>query len=137
MKLNANHIKERINGSFIKILGIQFIETEDIKSIEATLRITDKFIQTSGVLHGGVTITLAETVAGVGSNIICQPDEYCLGIQISANHVLSGKVGDIIRACGTLIHSGKSTHVWNVDVISETTGKLISTIRATNAVLKK
>lgn len=137
MKLNANHIKERINASFIKTLDIKFVETDDMSTVEATLYITEKLIQTSNVLHGGVTITLAETVAGVGSNVICEEDEYCLGIQISANHVSSGKVGDTIRAIGTIMHKGRTTHLWNVDVVSETTGKLISSIRATNAVLKR
>jgi uncharacterized protein (TIGR00369 family) len=137
MELNTNNIKERIDQSFIKKLGIEFIETEDINTLEATLYITKDLVQTTGVLHGGVTITLAETVAGIGSNVLCQADEYCLGIQISANHISSGKVGDTIKARGQLMHKGRSTHLWNVDVFSETSGKLISSVRATNAVLKR
>jgi len=137
MKLNTNNIKERINQSFIKKLGIEFVETEETDTLEAVLHITKDLVQTTGVLHGGVTITLAETGAGIGSNVICQADEYCLGIQISANHVSSGKVGDTIRARGQLMHKGRSTHLWNVDVFSEKSEKLISSVRATNAVLKR
>lgn len=137
MKLNTNDIQRRINESLIKKLGIRFIETEDDNALEATLHITEDLIQTSGVLHGGITITLAETVAGVGSNAVCKADEYCVGIQISANHVSSGLVGDTAVARGQLLHKGRTTHLWNVDVISQSTGKLISSVRATNAVLKR
>lgn len=137
MKLNTNDIQRRINDSLIKKLGIKFVETEDANELEAGLYITEDLIQTSGVLHGGITITLAETVAGVGSNALCGDDEYCVGIQISANHVSSGVVGDTAIAKGQLLHKGRTTHLWNVDVVSQSTGKLISSVRATNAVLKK
>ena len=137
MRLDTNNIKERISGSFIELLGIELVETEDINTIEARLKVTNKLIQSTGVLHGGVTITLAETVAGIGSNVVCQSDEYSLGMQISASHISSGQVGDILRAKGRLIHKGRTTHLWNVDVISEITGKLISTVRITNSVIKR
>ncbi len=137
MRLQANNIQERIKNTFMETLGISFIESDDDMSIEAIMSVTQSMTQTMGILHGGATISLAESVAGVGSNALCAADERCFGMQISASHISSAEVGDTIRAIGKIQHKGRSTHVWNVDVVSESTGKLISTIRVTNAVVKQ
>lgn len=137
MKLDNNQIKGRILHTLMTTLRIQFIETDDPSSLEATMPVSTENVQTMQVLHGGATIALAESVAGVGSNLLCAEDEVSFGIQISANHVATAKIGDTVKAKGTILHKGRSTHVWNVDVISETTKKLISTIRITNSVIKR
>lgn len=137
MKLDNNHIRERIQHTLMATLGIQFIETNNPNSLEATMSVNTENVQTMQVLHGGATIALAESVAGVGSNLLCAEDEVSFGIQVSASHVGTAKIGDTVKAKGTILHKGRSTHVWNVDVVSETTGKLISTIRITNCVIKK
>ncbi len=137
MKLNTNNIQERIKDTLIETLNITFIESDDQTSLEAIMPVEKQLSQTMGVLHGGATISLAESVAGVGSNTLCAHDEQCFGMQISASHISSAKIGDVVRAIGTLQHKGRSTHVWNVDVFSETTGKLVSSVRVTNAVVKK
>lgn len=137
MKLNSNDIKERIENTLMETLGITFIESDDETSLEAIMPVTQKLTQTMGILHGGATISLAESLAGAGSNTLCASDERCFGMQISASHISSAEVGDTVRAKGTILHKGRSTHVWNVDVFSESTNRLISTIRITNAVVKK
>lgn len=121
----------------METLNITFVESDDQTSLEALMPVEKHITQTMGVLHGGATISLAESVAGVGSNSICASDERCFGMQISANHISTAQIGDVVRARGTILHQGRSTHVWNIDVFSETTGKLISTIRITNAIVKK
>jgi len=121
----------------MKTLEIRFIETDDPHSMEASMPVGVHNAQTMQVLHGGATIALAESVAGVGSNILCAEDEASYGIQISANHMSMAKMGDTVRAKGTILHKGRSTHVWNVDIVSETTGKLISSVRVTNSVIKR
>lgn len=137
MKLDRNNIQEKIKDTLMVTLQMSFHETDDENSLEATMPVEGFNCQTHRVLHGGATIALAETVAGVGSNIMCMEDEACFGMQISANHVSSAKIGETVRAIGTIIHKGRTTHVWNVDVLSDTTGRLISSIRVTNAVTKK
>lgn len=121
----------------METLNIAFVESDDQTSLEATMPVVKEVTQTLGVLHGGATISLAESLAGVGSNVLCNSDERCFGMQISASHMSSAKVGDTVRAKAVIQHKGRSTHVWNVDVISETTGKLISSVRVTNAVVKR
>ena len=136
MRLNTNHIEERIKGTLMEMLDVRFLESDDEDTLEATMEVKQSLTQTMGVLHGGATIALAESVAGVGSNVLCASDERCFGMQISASHISSANIGDTVRAKGIIQHKGRSTHVWNVDVFSEKTGRLISSIRVTNAVVK-
>lgn len=137
MRLNKHDIRERIKDTLMETLKMEFIETDDPNTLEATMPVSKFNSQTMGVLHGGATIALAETVAGVGSNVICNDDEACYGMQVSASHISSAKIGDKVRAYAVIEHKGRSSHVWNVNVISENTSKLISTVRVTNFVVKK
>ncbi|MDR1919663.1 MAG: Cof-type HAD-IIB family hydrolase [Tannerellaceae bacterium] len=116
-------------------LGIQYTYASEDR-VEATMPVDERTRQPFGILHGGATLALAETVAGLGSMILCRPDEIIVGMQVSGNHVSSAREGDTVRAVGTIIHKGRSSHVWNVDVFTST-GKLVSSIRVVNSVLKK
>lgn len=137
MKLDRNNIKERVKNTLMDTLKMEFIETDDEFTLEARMPVDDFNAQTHRVLHGGATIALGETIAGIASNILCEEDEACFGMQITASHVRKAEMGDVVRAKTSIIHKGRSTHVWRVDVISENTGKLISTMTITNAVVKK
>lgn len=116
-------------------LGIQYTYASETR-VEATMPVDKRTRQPFGILHGGATLALAETVAGLGSMIICEPDEIIVGMQVSGNHMSSAHEGDTVRAVGTVIHKGRSSHVWNVDVFTST-NKLVSSIRVVNSVLKK
>ena len=70
--------------------------TED--RVEATMPVDHRTRQPFGILHGGATLALAETVAGLGSMILCQPDEIVVGMQVSGNHISSAHEGDTVRA---------------------------------------
>lgn len=116
-------------------LGIQFTYAS-ANRIEATMPVDIRTRQPFGILHGGATLALAETVAGLGSMIVCKPDEQMVGMQVSGNHVSSAHEGDTVRAVGTIIHKGQSSHVWNVDVYTST-DKLVSSIRVLNSIMRK
>ena len=88
------------------------------------------------VRESGATLALTETVAGLGSMVICNPDEFVVGMQVSGNHISSAHEGDTVRAVATIVHKGRSSHVWNVDVFTST-GKLVSSIRVMNSVMKR
>lgn len=136
MRLTTNNMRERAKNTLMDLLSITMIETDET-TVEMTMPVTQDHTQTMGILHGGATISLAETAAGVGSNLLCAGDERCFGMQISANHISSAEVGDTVHATATIVHKGRTTHVWDVNVVSQTTGKLISTVRVTNAVVKR
>lgn len=116
-------------------LGIQYTYASSTR-VEATMPVDKRTRQPFGILHGGATLALAETVAGLGSMIICEPDEIVVGMQVSGNHMSSAHEGDTVRAVGTVIHKGRSSHVWNIDIFTST-NKLVSSIRVVNSVLKK
>ena len=116
-------------------LGIQYTYASE-ERIEATMPVDLRTRQPFGILHGGATLALAETVAGLGSMILCQPDEIVVGMQVSGNHISSAHEGDTVRAVATIVHKGRSSHVWNVDVFTST-NKLVSSIRVVNSVMKK
>ncbi len=116
-------------------LGIQYTYASPDR-IEATMPVDERTRQPFGILHGGATLALAETVAGLGSMVTCQPDEIVVGMQVSGNHVSSAHEGDTVRAVGTVVHRGRSSHVWNVDVFTST-NKLVSSIRVVNSIMKK
>jgi len=116
-------------------LGIQFTYASENR-IEATMPVDIRTRQPFGILHGGASLALAETVAGLGSMILCNPDEVSLGMQVSGNHISSAHDGDTVRAIGTILHKGRSSHIWNVDIFTST-DKLVSSVRVVNSVLKK
>ena len=116
-------------------LGIQYTFAS-AERVEATMPVDHRTRQPFGILHGGATLALAETVAGLGSMIACQPDETVVGMQVSGNHISSAHEGDTVRAVCTPVHLGRSSHVWNVDVFTST-DKLVSSIRVVNSVMKK
>ena len=116
-------------------LGIQYTYASEDR-VEATMPVDNRTRQPFGILHGGATLALAETVAGLGSMILCQPDEIVVGMQVSGNHISSAHEGDTVRAVGTIVHKGRSSHIWNVDVFTST-NKLVSSIRVVNSVMKR
>ncbi len=116
-------------------LGIQYTYASQ-ERIEATMPVDHRNRQPFGILHGGATLALAETVAGLGSMVLCNPDEFVVGMQVSGNHISSAHEGDTVRAVGTIVHKGRSSHVWNVDVFTST-GKLVSSVRVVNSVMKR
>ena len=116
-------------------LGIQYTYASADR-VEATMPVDHRTRQPFGILHGGATLALAETVAGLGSFILCEPDEMMVGMQVSGNHLSSAHEGDTVRAVATIIHKGRSSHLWNVDVYTST-DKLISSVRVLNSIMKK
>lgn len=128
-------LNERARHALMGNLGIQYTYASD-ERVEATMPVDYRTRQPFGILHGGATLALAETVAGLGSMIICEPDEIVVGMQVSGNHISSAHEGDTVRAVATIVHKGRSSYVWNVDVFTST-NKLVSSIRVVNSVIKK
>lgn len=133
--ISLEELNARGKNALMGNLGIQYTYISEDR-IEATMPVDYRTRQPFGILHGGATLALAETVAGLGSLVLCAPDEIAVGMQVSGNHVSSAHEGDTVRAVGTIIHKGRSSHVWNVDVFTST-NKLVSSIRVINSIIKK
>lgn len=134
-EIPLEQLNERAKYALMGNLGIQYTYASEDR-VEATMPVDQRTRQPFGILHGGATLALAETVAGLGSMLICQPDEIIVGMQVSGNHISSAHEGDTVRAVGTIVHKGRSSHIWNVDIFTST-NKLVSSVRVVNSVLKK
>jgi 1,4-dihydroxy-2-naphthoyl-CoA hydrolase len=114
------------------------METLDIRCVEigadyivSTMPVGPKTHQPMGLLHGGASCVLIESIGSMGSALLCDlTKEAPVGIEINANHISSVKTGSV-KAIGKLVHGGKRTHVWQVDIYDEATDKLICTGRLT------
>ena len=92
--------------------------------------------QPYGLLHGGASCALAETVGSVASHLVIDPGQYiCVGLEINANHLRAVRNG-FVTATATPLHLGSSTHVWDIK-IQDNQGKLVCVSRLTVAILKK
>lgn len=134
-EIPLDQLNQRARHALMGNLGIQYTYASEDR-VEATMPVDERTRQPFGILHGGATLALAETVAGLGSMILCQPDEIVVGMQVSGNHISSAHEGDTVRAVATIVHKGRSSHVWNVDVLTST-AKLVSSVRVVNSILKK
>jgi 1,4-dihydroxy-2-naphthoyl-CoA hydrolase len=90
-----------------------------------------------GLLHGGATAALIESIGSMGSALLIDNElEAPVGLEINANHLGSVRSGSV-KAIGKIVHAGKRTHVWQVDISDESTEKLICTGRLTVMIVPK
>ena len=127
-----NSLGKNTMGEFI---GIQFTERgEDY--LVATMPVNDKTRQPYGILHGGASVVLAETLGSVASALIIDNEKFiCVGLEINANHIKSIREGFVIGTTKP-IHIGKSTHVWEIKITNKD-NELICISRLTVAILEK
>jgi 1,4-dihydroxy-2-naphthoyl-CoA hydrolase len=116
-------------------LGLVFTELgRDV--LKAKMPVDHRTVQPYGLLHGGASCVLAETLGSVASSLVINPDKFiCVGIEINANHVRSVREGFVTGIC-TPIHLGPSTHVWDIR-IHDDNERLICVSRLTVAILKR
>lgn len=124
---------ERINTLF-DALGIELTLIEKGKVI-AQMPVDERTRQPFGLLHGGASVALAETVASMGAyELVDKETQGVVGLEINANHIRSKKDG-FVTAVGTVLHKGKSTMVWDIKITDEQ-DRLICTSRCTMAIIK-
>jgi uncharacterized protein (TIGR00369 family) len=114
---------------------MEFISTPEDDTCMARMKVDERNRQPFGFLSGGASLALAENVAGVASSALC-PHCACVGIEVSGSHVKAVAEGDTVTAYARLLHSGRTLHVWNVD-IKDTSGELISNVRVTNYIIRQ
>jgi 1,4-dihydroxy-2-naphthoyl-CoA hydrolase len=114
-------------------LGIKFTRlTEEF--VEATMPVDHRTHQPMGLLHGGASVALAETLGSVGANLVIDPSQFrCVGLEINANH-LSSVTSGIVTGVAKPIHVGRSTQVWEIKITSDQ-GKLVCISRLTMAIV--
>lgn len=113
-------------------LGIEFIEVGD-DFIRARVPVDERTIQPYGLLHGGVSVVLAETLGSCGAAWSAPEGHRCVGLDINANH-LKGVTGGWVTGTARPVHIGRSTQVWQIELANEA-GELTCVSRITMAML--
>lgn len=114
----------------METLGIQFTFAEK-GLIKATMPVDSRHHQPYGLMHGGASLALAETVGSSGSAMYVDiKTNAVVGIQMSCNHLRGVKSGTV-TAIGKIVHAGRSTHLWDIEIFDDK-NKLVSTFRLTN-----
>ena len=115
-------------------LGIEFVEIGD-DFLVAQMPVNAKTHQPLGLLHGGASVALAETLGSVAATLCVDENKFCVGLEINANH-LKGVRNGFVKGTTKPIHIGKQTQVWEIR-ISNDLNELICISRITMAVLEK
>ena len=129
------HLQEISKNTMVEHLGIEFLELGD-NYITAKMPVDHRTHQPMGLLHGGASVALAETLGSVASSLLIDLNNFaCVGLEINANHIKSAHSGHVIGKA-TPIHIGKKTHVWDIR-ITNLNNALISICRLTVAIIEK
>jgi uncharacterized protein (TIGR00369 family) len=122
-------------NTLMETLSIKYIDVgEDF--ITAKMPVNPSVHQPMGLLHGGASVALAESVGSAASHIFIDTDKFMVkGLEISANHLKSKRDGEVF-ATARIVHKGRTTHLWEIKVVDEN-NQLISLCKMTNIVLAK
>ena len=116
-------------------LGIEIVELAR-ERVVATMPVDDRTRQPFGLLHGGASIALAETVASFGATVLIDRERFvAVGLEINGNH-LRPKTEGLVRATGVPVHVGRSTQVWSIEIADEA-GRLVCISRCTLAIVER
>ncbi len=122
-------------GTMIGALGIVFTEV-GADFIRAEMPVDERTRQPFGLLHGGASVTLAETLGSMGASLCVDADRFaCVGQEINANHLRSAKSGRVIGTARP-VHIGGRSHVWGIEIVNEA-GALVCISRLTMAVIER
>ncbi len=122
-------------NTMVEFLGIEFTEIGE-NFLKAQMPVDHRTQQPYGLLHGGASAVLAETMGSVASALVIDPAQFiCVGLEINANHIKGVKEGFVFGMV-TPIHVGSTTHVWDIR-ITDRQESLICVSRLTVAILKK
>jgi uncharacterized protein (TIGR00369 family) len=130
----ADVSKFDISKTVMATLGIEIIEYTK-ERVVATMPVTSKTHQPFGLMHGGVSVVIAETVASAGSYLFIDIEKQrAVGLEINANHIRSVREG-VVKAVGVPAHVGRTTIIWDIRIYNEEE-KLVCISRCTMAVIE-
>jgi 1,4-dihydroxy-2-naphthoyl-CoA hydrolase len=134
-EFSLEDLNGRSTGHIGEVLEIEFTEILP-DSISARMPVNEKTRQPYGILHGGASVVLAETLGSVASNLVINSDKYIgVGLEVNANHLRPVKSGYVTGVCSP-IHIGGKTHVWDIKLYDER-GKMTCVSRLTVAIIPK
>ncbi|WP_072671168.1 hotdog fold thioesterase [Vibrio injensis] len=129
--INLERLNATSKNTMMEHLNIIYTEITE-NSISATMPVCSYTHQPLGMLHGGASVVLAETLGSIAGNFAVDETRYCVGLDINANHLRAMRQGEVIGTAKP-IHLGISTQVWQIDITDEQ-GRLVCVSRLTLAV---
>lgn len=133
--VSLDQLNEQSRNTMAETLSIRFVYIDE-EMLQATMPVQASTMQLYGLLHGGASAALAETVGSVASTLLIDTEkQICVGIEINCNHV-RGKKSGIVKATAMALHTGATTHVWDIRITDEQE-RLVCISRLTVAILKK
>jgi 1,4-dihydroxy-2-naphthoyl-CoA hydrolase len=122
-------------NTMVESIGIEFTAIGD-DYLEATMPVDARTTQPLGLLHGGASLALAETMGSVAATFCVDMDrQYCVGLEINGNHIRSVRSG-YVKGITKPLHIGKKTQVWEIRIVSDK-NELVCISRITLAVLER
>ena len=132
--INAANQESRDN-SILGVLGIEYTDRGD-DYFTGTMPVDQRTIQPTGILHGGASVALAESLGSTACSMCLDlSKEYCVGLDINANHIRAVRSG-VVTGTAKPIHIGRSTHVWEINIVDEEQRK-VCVSRITMAILQR
>ncbi|WP_028117950.1 hotdog fold thioesterase [Ferrimonas senticii] len=131
--IDLTQLNARGDNCLVAHLGMQVTGFDD-QSMSMSMPVDNRTHQPLGLLHGGASVALAESVGSIAANYCVAEGYYCVGLDINANHVRAVRSGLVI-ATATPAHLGATTQVWQIEIRDERE-RLVCTSRLTMAVLK-
>lgn len=119
-------------GTMMALLDIRYVALTD-DALEATMPVDHRTHQPFGLLHGGASVVLAETLGSMAGYLCTEGDQKVVGLEINANHIRSVRSG-LVRGVCKAIHTGRRSQVWQIEIFDEE-GRLCCTSRLTTAVI--
>jgi len=130
-----SELNEMCTNTLVEHLGIEFTEMGE-NYLKAKMPVDQRTKQPMGILHGGASLALAETIGGAASVAMVDNQKHAVvGMQMTANHI-GQAVNGYVYAHASLLHKGTKTHVWDI-LITDDEGKKISACRLTNMIIEK
>ncbi len=133
--ITLHQLNQMNNGNMVGFLGIEFTEVGP-DYVCARMPVDERTRQPMGLLHGGASVALAETLGSIAAYCTIDPGkQYCVGLDINANHI-RGVTDGFVYGKASPLHVGRSTQVWEIR-ITDAAGKLVCISRITMAVLDR
>lgn len=135
-KVSLEEVNSFNKNTLMEQLGIECIEIGD-SYVVATMPVDHRTHQPMGLLHGGASAALIESIGSMGSTLLIDlTKQVPVGLEVNANHVSGIKEG-FVKAIGKIIHAGKKTHLWQVDIFDGLSDRLICTGRLTVMIIER
>lgn len=125
-------LNQQVQGSLVSTLGIVFVAINN-ESLEATMPVDKRTCQPFGLLHGGASVVLAETLGSMAGYLCTSGKDYIVGLEVSASHIRAVRDG-LVRGVCRALHLGRTHQVWQTDIFDQQS-RLCCSTRLTTAIM--